>query len=81
MPQELLKFIKVGENRFRVEIHGDFLKDCGVMNLDDILPFLKHLKIIAATPEEVIQWLRDGPRSLLKNIKAECRAPVPIPCR
>ncbi len=60
MPQEVLKFFDVGDGKFRVEIHGDFLKDCGVMHLDEMLPFLRHLQIIAATPEEIIQWLRAG---------------------
>jgi hypothetical protein len=64
MPQELLKFIDVGKGRFKVEIHGDFLKDCGVMDLNTMLPYLKHLRIVGATAEEVIQWVRDG----------ECRA-------
>jgi hypothetical protein len=62
VPAEVLKFFNVGEGRFRVEIHGDFLKEYGVMHIDDMLPFLRHLKIIAASPEEVIQWLREGDR-------------------
>jgi len=29
------------------------------MHVDEMTPFLQKLKIIAATPEEVVQWLRD----------------------
>jgi hypothetical protein len=57
---EVLKFISVGDGKFRVEIWGDALLDYGVMHVDDMIPFLQNLKIIAATPEEVVQWLRDG---------------------
>lgn len=59
MPAEALKFIKVGEGEYRVEIWGDALYDYGVMHVDDMTPFLQNLRIIAATPEEVVQWLRE----------------------
>jgi hypothetical protein len=48
MPADVLKFKIVGDGRFKVEIHGDFLDDCGVMHVDDMTPFLEHLKIVAA---------------------------------
>lgn len=60
MPAEVLKFINVGDGKYRVEIWGDALYDYGVMHVDGMLPFLQNLKIIGATPEEVVQWLRDG---------------------
>jgi hypothetical protein len=60
MPAEVLKFRTVGNGRFTVEIWGDFLDDCGVMHVDDLLPFLERLRIIAATPQEVVEWLRKG---------------------
>lgn len=60
MPAEVLKFIEVGDGKYRVEIWGDALYDYGVMHIDDMTLFLQKLKIIAATPEEVVQWLRDG---------------------
>ncbi len=60
MPADVLKFKIVGDGRFKVEIHGDFLDDCGVMHVDDMTPFLEHLKIIAATLQGVVQWLWEG---------------------
>lgn len=60
MPAEVLKFKSIGDGKFKVEIHGDFLDDCGVMHVDTMTPFLQNLKTIAATPEDVVQWLREG---------------------
>jgi hypothetical protein len=57
---EVIKFRKTGEGRVKVEIWGDFLEDLGVMNVDNMTPFLQNLELIATTPEEVIQELRDG---------------------
>ncbi len=60
MPFEALKFRGVGNGRYRVQIWGDFIDDKGVMDLDNMTPFLQHLKLVAITPEEVVQELRDG---------------------
>jgi hypothetical protein len=57
---EVIKFRKTGDGRVKVEIWGDFLEDLGVMNVDKMTPFLQNLKLIATTPEEVIQQLREG---------------------
>jgi hypothetical protein len=57
---ELVKFRKVGDELVKVEIWGDFIDDCGVMDVDDMMPFLRALKFIATTPGEVIQELREG---------------------
>ena len=57
---ELVKFRKVGDGLVKVEIWGDFIDDCGVMDVGDMMPFLRDLKFIATTPEEVIQELREG---------------------
>ena len=57
---ELVKFRKVGDGLVKVEIWGDFIDDCGVMDVGDMTPFLRSLKFIATTPEEVIQELREG---------------------
>ena len=60
MPFEALKFRGVGNGRYSVQIWGDFIDDKGIMDADNMTPFLQHLKLVGITPEEVIQELRDG---------------------
>ncbi len=70
---EVLRFKNVGDGKFKVEILGDFLDDFGVMHLDGMAPFLQNLRIVAATPEEVIRWLREGKEG---NVYIENRKPT-----
>jgi hypothetical protein len=60
MPARILKFRRTKEDLFKVEIWGDSIKECGTMRIDEMMPFLNNLNVIAATTEEVLQWLRES---------------------
>ena len=61
MPAEIIKFRKTGKDgQVEVQIWGDCIDNYGAMSVDDMLTFLQNLKLIAITPEELIQELREG---------------------
>jgi hypothetical protein len=60
MPAEWMKFKKVTDRKFGLEIHGNLLDDFGLMDVDHMIPFLRNLNIVAYTPEEVVRKLKEG---------------------
>jgi hypothetical protein len=60
MHAEWLQFKKVGDSKFGVAIHGNVLVDFGPMDVDQMIPFVRNLNIVALTAEEVVRKLREG---------------------